>query len=190
MTETLIRAALYRIASLLVEPPRDGLREEISAVALTLPEPLASALHAIGAPDATEYHRLLGPSGACRDCESDWDTVALAGKGPLLADVAGFYRAFHFESQGTPDHISNELSFLGYLALKEAYAQHRGDSDQAQLCRDAAASFVRDHLGWAPAFFTRLSELAGDGRWGAAACFAAEALRDAMCRTPGNGPRP
>ena len=67
-----------------------------------------------------------------------------------LADIAGFYRAFGAEVEpGSErvDHIAAELEFMHLLAVKEALAKARDETEKAEICRDGAASFLRDHLG-------------------------------------------
>jgi TorA maturation chaperone TorD len=77
-----------------------------------------------------------------------------------LADIAGFYRAFGVEV--TPglervDHIAVELEFLHLLAVKAALARESGATEHAEICRDAAAAFLHDHLGrWCDKFSTWL----------------------------------
>jgi TorA maturation chaperone TorD len=52
-----------------------------------------------------------------------------------------------------PDHISAELEFMYFLALKEAEARADADPEQAACLRDRQASFLGDHLGtWVEAF--------------------------------------
>jgi TorA maturation chaperone TorD len=67
-----------------------------------------------------------------------------------LADIAGFYRAFGVEV--TPatervDHITAELDFMHLLAVKQAAAVERGERGHVEICEDAAAAFLYDHLG-------------------------------------------
>lgn len=68
-----------------------------------------------------------------------------------MADIAGFYRAFGFQLGGPvrerPDHVAAELEFMHILALKEAYALERGIPEQVEVCVEAQAKFVRDHVG-------------------------------------------
>ena len=67
-----------------------------------------------------------------------------------LADIAGFYRAFGLEVEPggeRVDHIAAELEFMHFLAVKEALANERGETEKAEICRDGAASFLSDHLG-------------------------------------------
>ncbi len=52
-----------------------------------------------------------------------------------------------------PDHISAELEFMYFLALREAEARAGADPEQAACLRDQQASFLRTHLGaWVEAF--------------------------------------
>jgi len=65
-----------------------------------------------------------------------------------LADVSGFYKAFGLRTEGErADHLSVECEFAALLCVKEAIAVASGDAEAAGRCRDARASFLRDHLG-------------------------------------------
>ncbi|MEE9279767.1 MAG: molecular chaperone TorD family protein [Myxococcota bacterium] len=89
-----------------------------------------------------------------------------------LADIAGFYRAFGVEvTPGSErvDHIAAELEFMHLLAVKQALAEDRGESENAAICRDASAAFLRDHLGrWCPRFGAQLEDAAHGGVYRAA----------------------
>jgi nitrate reductase assembly molybdenum cofactor insertion protein NarJ len=83
-----------------------------------------------------------------------------------LADITGFYRAFGFRVGGTrrerPDHVAVELEFLYALALKQAYAVEAGALEQAEICVDAQARFLQDHLGrWLELFARSLAANGG-----------------------------
>lgn len=71
-----------------------------------------------------------------------------------MADIAGFQRAFGVRASGErADHVVTELEFLALLCLKEGLALGNGREEQAAVCRDAQAKFLRDHLGrWVSAF--------------------------------------
>ena len=76
--------------------------------------------------------------------------------GHLLADIEAFYQAFAFSSrtEEAPDHLSVEAGFLGYLCLKAAYAQARGNDEEAEVAARASAKFREAHLStfaWAVA---------------------------------------
>ena len=112
--------------------------------------------------DVAEAFRLLGAGGSCRSCETDVLPTA-GGKGQVLADVAGFYRAFLYdpsrEQAESADHVAAELGFLSWVAFKEAYAVGRGADDEASVCQDAAAKFLAEHLGrWASSLAESLAE--------------------------------
>ncbi len=70
----------------------------------------------------------------------------------IMADIAGFYRAFGLEVGGAtrerPDHVTVELEYLAFIAFKEAKSD---DESQADICADAERLFLADHLGdWGP----------------------------------------
>jgi TorA maturation chaperone TorD len=102
-----------------------------------------------------------------------------------MADVAGFYRAFGVEvapGGERPDHVAAELEFMHLLAVKEAIARDRPDaSEQAEVCRDAARTFLRDHLGrFSDRLAERLEASATDPLWtGAGRLLAGFVARDA-----------
>ncbi|OGS63606.1 MAG: hypothetical protein A3K59_06725 [Euryarchaeota archaeon RBG_19FT_COMBO_69_17] len=75
-----------------------------------------------------------------------------------LADVGGFFRAFGTQVRGErPDHLVSELELMSLLCLKEALARGNGQAEAADICRDAEAKFLRDHLGrWVPAYADQL----------------------------------
>ncbi len=151
-------------------PPTDATGAELRALAAALPHGPAWAepLRRPGRQDADAplgplYHLALGPTGAVRDCESDYEVNPLGGKGPLLADIAGFYRAFHYEDETLlglgPDHIAQELGYLAWLSMRVAFAWHTRDADGEALCREASARFVEAHLGrWLLTFCARVRE--------------------------------
>ncbi len=91
------------------------------------------------------------------------DAQRIAGRTAELADVSGFYLAFGLviteREPDLPDHASVELEFLSLLLLKEAYALAHGRRGPYRIARDAAAAFLRDHLGrWLGALAKALAE--------------------------------
>ena len=67
-----------------------------------------------------------------------------------------------------------EVDFLGYLAVKAAFARASRLVDEAETCDRAAETFRNYHLmRWLPGFCERLSEVAPDGYYPGAIEFAA-----------------
>lgn len=155
-------AAAWRFGSLLFQPPSDEHLAELRALAAEVaPERRSDAatLVAFSPEDwPAEFHRVLGPGGWPAS-ESSYDDNALAGRGPLLSRVAAFYEAFAYRPDDliaeVPDHISVELGFLSYLALKCAYAASDNNTAAGEVASDAYQRFIDDHLRW---WIDRLSE--------------------------------
>ncbi|MCS6799866.1 MAG: molecular chaperone TorD family protein [Myxococcota bacterium] len=154
--EHLERAATHRALAIALAPPRPGLADELEGLAAEAIAPARAGLEALAAL-ATDgnldaaYHELVGPSGVVRDSESDHDLRGLSNKGAVIADIAGFYRAFGYapeEEQALPlDHIARELDFVAFLELRSALAIDDGLEEAERVCAAAIDAFVRDHLG-------------------------------------------
>lgn len=98
----------------------------------------------------------------------------------MLADVAGFYRAFGLKpstnNPDRPDHIAVQCEFLAQVlnlwqasqrAVPEALAH-------AEVCRDAVERFLREHVvWWFPAFARLLARQDPGGFYEAVARFLA-----------------
>jgi len=137
-------------------------------------EPLFLAL-----PDSEEglnslYERTFGllVSGSCPPYETEYvDGKQSFQRSQLLADVAGFYRAFGLEpSDEHPerhDHLVLELEFMATLLDLEHHAAVGNlpeADDRLELCHEAQQRFVTEHLAWwAPAFATLLRRHAAQG---------------------------
>lgn len=188
MTEALIahdlqRAASYRFLSLLFAPPSDEVQRELTelspVVEPTLREDAALVVGATRGALQGLYFRVLGGSGQVPDVECAYDPNTAAGRGPLIADVAGFYRAFAYDAPrpNTPDHIASELDFMGWLALKSAYARYAGDAAHTEVTAGARERFLKDHLGrWARRFLERLADVAEGTHYEAVAVLASRTL--------------
>lgn len=92
----------------------------------------------------------------------------LGGHTARMADVSGFYRAFGFRvAHDRPDHVVAELEFAALVTLGEADARERGDEEGAGIFADAAASFLRDHLGgWLDLLAERIDARDAHGPYG------------------------
>lgn len=111
-------------------------------------------------------------SKECPPYEAEYGAAHIFQMTQMLADIAGFYRAFGLETapdlHERVDHVSVELEFMRFLCLKELYALEQDYSgERLAQCREAQAKFLGEHVGrWAPGFVRRLRELAGEGYYG------------------------
>jgi DMSO reductase family type II enzyme chaperone len=118
----------------------------------------------------SQYHRALGhlPLPDCPPYEAGYLGGALFREENVLADVAGFYRAFGLiigsEERERPDHVTVELEFMHVLTLKEAIARVHHGPAEVGICRSAQRRFWRDHLGrWLPSFGLLLAGRSPEG---------------------------
>lgn len=180
MHAAMTSSAACRLFSLCFRHPRPALRREMEALCQEIGSP-AHHLLAIEEDKENEYHFILGAAGVCSPCESEYLGDRLGGKGPLMADVAGFYSAFAFdhrtELNEAVDHIAVELSFLSYLNFKKAYALFRQNQDEIQRCTDALDKFRAQHLLlWIGRFNEKLSASAPDSFYARAAALMCECI--------------
>ena len=163
-------ASHWRLLSLLFQLPTRQSRWELRRLARSAPGNLAKlADEWTGVPlhlAAAEYHRTLGPGGVPA-VESSYDPNALAGRGPLLADIAAFHKAFSYSPErlpaDVPDHLAAELDFLSYMAMKVAFALESGESENARITDQAYNEFLKEHLTtWVGAFREKLTMSGSD----------------------------
>ncbi len=171
VARALRRAAVYRLLGGAFAYPTAPRLAELADLAGMVADamedpPIQTALStfadaaATAPPDvvAAEYVFLFDGAVRCPPWEGAYgDAPQLAGKGAMLADIGGFHEAFGLTASGVQsdsvDHIAAELEFMSVLALKEAYAVADAAADGIEITREAAAAFMRDHLGrWAEAF--------------------------------------
>ncbi len=147
-TESLVaEAAAWRLASLLLERPRPQWRNEIAELATEVDA--QKLRHAAAETEqATEelYHRLFGPGGTTSPREVSY--CGMEDPGQVMAQLASFYQAFSFtpRREESIDHISVEAGFVGYLFLKEAYAELQGDRESGNISKEARERFINQHL--------------------------------------------
>jgi DMSO reductase family type II enzyme chaperone len=117
----------------------------------------------IGTRLASEYHVLFGHTarGQIPPYETEYGNEALFQQPQELGDLMGFYRAFGLtlktDKHERPDHVSCELEFLMFLALKEAYALEQDNREMLAETRKAEKLFLRDHLArFVPTFTNQL----------------------------------
>jgi nitrate reductase assembly molybdenum cofactor insertion protein NarJ len=146
--ELVAAAAAWRLASLLVERPRPDWHRELAKLSSEVgAEKLLWAVNE--AADGTEemYHSLFGPGGPVSPREISY--CGYEDPGHVMAQLSTFYRAFSFQPRREEpiDHISVEAGFVGYLFLKEAYAEMRNDAEAAAVTKEARERFATEHLG-------------------------------------------
>jgi hypothetical protein len=141
-------SARWRLLGLLFERPRPSWRLEVEALAREVGEPrLSKAAVAARSFDEGPYLRILGPGGTVSPREAAYQPFHDPGQ--RLAAVRGFYETFAYRpltAEDPADHVAVEIGFLGFMALKEAYALERDDHDAAELVRRAARIFMEEHL--------------------------------------------
>lgn len=145
--ELVAQAAAWRLASLLLERPRPECKTEIGALCSEVVDPELSCC-AQEADLGTEelYQRLFGPGGTVSPREISY--CGFEDPGRVMAELQSFYRAFSFQPrrEESVDHISVEAGFVGYLYLKEAYAQMDGNSEAAEVTKTARERFAKEHV--------------------------------------------
>jgi TorA maturation chaperone TorD len=160
------RAAIWRFTSLLFQSPSKESAADLAALAAEMPKNLRARARRLAAYSAhdreVDYHRYLGPGGIPAS-ESSFDESALAGRGPAIAAIVAYYEAFAYrpvrEGMEIADHVSVELGFLSYLALKIAFGFHQGDEEKSETARAAYRRFLQEHaLFWFPRFIERMKE--------------------------------
>ena len=204
VTLALRRSALYRLLAMAFAYPTPPRLAEVAAAATAAlagaPAEVAAALRRLAetAP-ATDLGALTGEHVAlfqrqvrCPPYEGAYGPAQMAGKAAILADVAGFYRAFGLETaEGQPeveDHLCAELEFMSALTLKEAWALAEQEADGLEVTLAAERAFLSEHLGrWTRAFAERLTAAAAPGFYPAAAG-ALRAWLDADCARLGVAP--
>ncbi|MBI2186027.1 MAG: molecular chaperone TorD family protein [Acidobacteria bacterium] len=159
------RAVCWRFASTIFRAPTPEGLAELRMLLPMLPDDTRDcAAPLVDIPFDTwegEFYRVLGPGGL-PSCESSFDRAALAGRGPLLAAIGGFYQAFAYDPDAqereVPDNIAVELDFVAYLSFKGAFAADAGLQEELDVTRQAYDAFLRDHLGfWIAPFLDSLA---------------------------------
>jgi hypothetical protein len=194
VNDWLSRAAGWRFGALLFHEPHPARSGELQALALLLPAGMRAVAEPLVADAETRndrYFAVLGPGG-CAATESAYDLAAMANRGPLVAEVSAFYEAFDYPARLTsglaPDHIFIELDFLGFLALKVAYAMYEGRVDEREIAEAAYADFRDRHARfWLEALRDRLNEIEASVFAKAADWVCLMLEDDVRLRTPGFG---
>ena len=184
LDETLLRSATYEILSLAflypdeaaIQTLRDGAEklsdhsgvagwDGMSSVLAALATKLERADFEILEREHTEIfgHTI---STDCAPYEAEYGQAHVFQKSQAMADLSTFYGAFGLQVspdlKDRLDHISVEMEFMHFLALKEARGHANGDGDdRVLLCRQAQEGFLTHHLAeWILVFAQRLARKA------------------------------
>lgn len=144
------RAAQWRLAGLLFEPPGEHWSQQVAALCGEVGDPLLEQAAAAALKEAAElsYHTLFGPGGQVSLREVTYHPMAEPGQ--LLAELAELYQVFGYRPKlaESPDHFAVEVGFVAYLLVKEAFARHCGEADKAARTADVAAHFCHRHVAF------------------------------------------
>ncbi|MFN3326615.1 MAG: molecular chaperone TorD family protein [Bryobacteraceae bacterium] len=148
VTDLLLEAAEWRLLGLLFEYPGESWRRQLERLAPDLRrEPMRQlADSALETATPGLHLALFGPGGTVPIREAAHQGGVQLGY--LMAEIAAYYEAFAYQpAAGEPeDHLAVEAGFIAFLRMKEAIAVDACEADAAEVVRDAAAAFVRDHL--------------------------------------------
>jgi nitrate reductase assembly molybdenum cofactor insertion protein NarJ len=146
----LAEAAQWQLISLLFQCPDQDWHSEVARLAEAAGDDQLREAAAASQVEASSelYHTTLGPGGPAAPREVSHRRSVIPGR--FIAEVCAFYEAFAYQPQTEepPDHVAVQTGFIAYLRMKEAYAWMRDERAQAELTREAADCFVRDHLSY------------------------------------------
>ena len=151
----IMQAAEWRLIQMLFQCPSPEWKQQLSTLQrevsdAELREAASLAIAALSNQDAAEgaFHSVFGPGGPAPAREASYQgTLAL---GNLMSELGVYYDAFGYAPEGPepPDHVSVEAGFLGFLRLKQAFAQVNGESEHEAVAREAAKQFLSEHLAY------------------------------------------
>jgi TorA maturation chaperone TorD len=166
-----VRAAVYRLLAIGFGYPDASLRTSMTALADAI-EPWAARLlpvwtgqvHAVRtaleqSTDAeleAEFNVHFSGAMACPPHETAYERDIFRRQ-HVLADIAGFYRAFGCEvppgTRWQQDHIGVQLEFCALVLELTGRAIEEERPEEVATCEAALRSFLEDHTGrWAAAF--------------------------------------
>ena len=134
---------------------------------------LEKALSAVPPPELEAQHfRLFGPAPVCPLELAFHSTKDPNGQAKMIADLAGFYKAFGVESQERADGLPAVLEFLAYLEIKRVHAEFNGWGEKRDIAVEASTALRKElvfktvgviarklHAAGAPQFYLQLAAL-------------------------------
>lgn len=148
LRELLTEAADWRLLSLLFDYPAGSWREQVVALGSETGDPTLRQAAAAALAEASEgeHQSIFGPGGPVPAREASYQTGVQLGY--LLSELSSIYEGFGYNPATTesPDHAAVETGFVAFLKFKQAYALACGSDEEAAMCSEAAAYFIREHL--------------------------------------------
>lgn len=141
-------AAEWRVIQLLFQCPSEEWKQQLAKLHVEIEDADLRQAAALAIQDASEgnFHSIFGPGGPAPAREASYQgTLAL---GNLISELGVYYDAFGYVSTGPepPDHVSVQAGFVGYLRLKQAFADATGEQESAAIAKEAAERFLAEHL--------------------------------------------
>jgi nitrate reductase assembly molybdenum cofactor insertion protein NarJ len=140
-------AQAWHLIGRLLERPRESWFEDVEGLAEDVTDAGLREVAALASrANEGRYLAAFGPSGVVSPRE-----VAHCGMrdpGQVLAELNTNYEMFGFRPrmEDTIDHVAVETDFIAYLRFKEAFARSQGETEKAEVTREAAARFIDEHL--------------------------------------------
>ncbi len=148
--DLLQEAAEWRMLELLFQCPGPEWKARVAELSVEVKDPEVRQAATLALDQAAEgvFHSIFGPGGPAPAREASYrDTIQL---GHVMQQVIAFYQAFAYlpDTAEASDHASVEAGFIGYLRLKQAYAQASGDEQDAAVCQEAVQRFIQEHFSF------------------------------------------
>lgn len=146
--ELLREAADWRLLSLLFDYPAGDWRAQVDSLRREAGNPLLQQAAAAALAEASEgnHQSIFGPGGPAQAREASYQSGIQLGY--LLGELSSIYEGFGYNPATTesPDHAAVEAGFIAFLKFKQAYALASGSDEEARMCAEAEAFFIREHL--------------------------------------------
>jgi putative dimethyl sulfoxide reductase chaperone len=155
------RAASYKALAECYYPPDEALLKTLGDLEGEVAELLSEVIRSAPGTDDLDRHKVDHSKlfvGPFKLIAAPYGSVYLEdgkfmGESTLAAKQLYQQAGLDIVLKEAPDHISVELEFMYFLALKELEAIERSDIKQAALLRDGQASFLHTFLGsWVQPF--------------------------------------
>ncbi len=202
-TELELQAIRFALAARLTSYPDADFRPAVEALLATgaiereSVDALTAVLHDDDPDEVRSEYVALFDHGADRTplYETEYGRMRGMSKGPELADLNGFYRAFGLlaadgsQHHEMGDHLGVELEFYSVLLARQARLLELADAEGVEIVEDARRKFLADHLGRFAGAIAARENVARSASYGPVFAWAA-GLVAAQCEVLGVTPAP